>query len=879
MINRCSIEISPCDNSKSKDKGDLLENISQLIFQKMHYNTITELRKTAMEIDVSAKSLIGNKKIYIECKAWKDNINSEVISKLLGNAFVLDDYDEAVLITTGPLGKEVKGIWENRDKNLKLKNFSIIQSQDIISILIDNNEIKDPVSLQIDKDLVFDYTLLITEFSYFWAVKLNSTDSFVNSLILFNAKTGAEIRDEDLLSKVKNTDNSLKNFEWIIRSQETYNVEARDNIIKNLHDNIIFVNSGDDWFDTRPSRPVDFVGRKNIINKIIKFYDDVLQSKTRTRVFSIMSPSGLGKSSLLIKIKEEAEKKYNKKAYVCNIDVRSANTENYINYVLFEVFKKLNDDGFVKININNIKFSNIKDFFINKEISNAIKQLCKMGKLLVINFDQFEEIISKIEFEKIFNDIKNLCFIFEELNTNLIIGFSWKTDFSISPNHPVYEIWNNLKDHRVEYWLDKFSYEDCLDCLKKYIHYSKFGNIGKLLSNYLITESNSLPWLLKKLCIHLENTYDNINNELEILIEGIKKEKIFEQDLTGLNAQDNLCLKAIAINSPADYFDMLDNYDKSVDNLIDRRLVIKRGNKLVLYWDIFKDYILNGTTPKFEISFLPITHYSTILNTLKILANNRKINIKDLAKSINLKENTTTNIIIDLAKFDLINRDSSYISLKDMNLENNIKKIVKIMSTHAVTQALYKIDNANYEDFIKIMHKLYNYNSKTLITYSNKLYSWLKACNLINFEKPFQHSQDLYYYIESTYKNVINVLNSIVVNKSRKTDFTTRKDKQVIQFLIKSHIITLNKDIIIGKKTIKDVIDYIKTLPPYILASEYMDSLQNKRNSTAGLATFLRCKFNQKWTESASRRYANWIHSWYNKINSLPKNQISFLDS
>lgn len=115
MIKPCSIEISSNRDSSNKDKGDLLEKLAQIIFKKMQYSVVFELRKTGMEIDVEAKSIFGNKKVYIECKAWKENINAEVISKLLGNAFFLGHYDEAVLITTGLLGKEAKGIWNSRD--------------------------------------------------------------------------------------------------------------------------------------------------------------------------------------------------------------------------------------------------------------------------------------------------------------------------------------------------------------------------------------------------------------------------------------------------------------------------------------------------------------------------------------------------------------------------------------------------------------------------------------------------------------------------------------------------------------------------------------------------------------------------------------------
>lgn len=65
---------------------------------------------------------------------------------------------------------------------------------------------------------------------------------------------------------------------------------------------IVPVIGGDDWEDYRPARPEDFVGRKKLIQGIFRYFDAVLDGKTNTRLFSITAPSGMGKSSLILKI-------------------------------------------------------------------------------------------------------------------------------------------------------------------------------------------------------------------------------------------------------------------------------------------------------------------------------------------------------------------------------------------------------------------------------------------------------------------------------------------------------------------------------------------------------------------------------------------------
>ena len=45
------------NNKKTKEKGDLLENLAQIIFEKKGYRVVKELRKTGVEIDISAKDI------------------------------------------------------------------------------------------------------------------------------------------------------------------------------------------------------------------------------------------------------------------------------------------------------------------------------------------------------------------------------------------------------------------------------------------------------------------------------------------------------------------------------------------------------------------------------------------------------------------------------------------------------------------------------------------------------------------------------------------------------------------------------------------------------------------------------------------------------
>ncbi|TOM43395.1 hypothetical protein CGH76_25305, partial [Vibrio parahaemolyticus] len=62
-----------------------------------------------------------------------------------------------------------------------------------------------------------------------------------------------------------------------------------------------------------------------------------------------------------------------------------------------------------------------------------------------------------------------------------------------------------------------------------------------------------------------------------------------------LSQQEHVCLKLIAQKAPADWSEIIETSGTTVlNNLVHKRLVIKSGDRLNIYWDIFKDYLLTG---------------------------------------------------------------------------------------------------------------------------------------------------------------------------------------------------------------------------------------------------------------------------------------------
>lgn len=112
-----SIEVCLSDELSKTDKGRILENLAKEVLESMQYDVKDEIRITGMEVDLLATHKVSGEEIYVECKAHKNPLAADVITKILGN-LVVNDVSSGWLVTTGPLGKDAKGLQDSWEKKL-----------------------------------------------------------------------------------------------------------------------------------------------------------------------------------------------------------------------------------------------------------------------------------------------------------------------------------------------------------------------------------------------------------------------------------------------------------------------------------------------------------------------------------------------------------------------------------------------------------------------------------------------------------------------------------------------------------------------------------------------------------------------------------------
>ena len=579
------IEVATPTSSSAKDKGDLLERVAADVLSRHNYEVVSEMRRTASELDLDCRHKVSQRRIYVECKAHREPLSAGELTKLLGNV-TFHQYAEGWLISTGPLGKDAKGFqhdWEQRPQEQR-ETLSVYTPDRIVELLCGADIIRpQPVGLAlqlvIDEGAIGEWTLLITGVGIFWCVVL--LESRVPSAVLvFDAYSSIRVTDSALLRTLSETDATIANLSFEIADSAT---SLKDDHTRLRANRVVEVESGIDWSDYRPARPEHFIGRADAQNRILTLLRTVRTGGDRTRVFAITGDSGMGKSSLVTKLRDRCRNIRNRNSFfMYAVDVRAATGQGYIASALLAALSEAAKSGYGDPSAGKLRVTDHADPLSSPSIEGYLRSLETTGQVVCIVFDQFEELYSKPELFSVFEEAQSLFVATIAACSNLCLGFAWKTDSTVQQGHPAYFMWHSLADHRLEVTLSPFSHKDASAALTLFEREIK-TKIRPELRRQVIEISQGFPWLIKKLCVHLwENLQAGVSQEG--LADTLQVSALFDRDLQTLSTAENGCLKAIARGAPADWYEILEAYGEEVLRALQqKRLVVRSGDRVNLY--------------------------------------------------------------------------------------------------------------------------------------------------------------------------------------------------------------------------------------------------------------------------------------------------------
>jgi len=735
------IEVAVAPNTSTTERGRILERFARSFLETQNYSVQEEVRLTASEVDLLGTDRTTSERIFVECKAYRSTISAEVLQKLLGNVY-FKGYSSGWLLSTFALGKDAKGFedeWSQKplDERRRLR---IYPPEKLVDRLIQAQIIVDPKTLRFDNSrhqISADAFLLLTSNGQFWALPVTDPATGIRSAsLLFNAKSGAAISDSTTLDWISKTDTTLS-APWISDSPESQNIAAIR--LRAELESIVRVPMADHWADYRPARPEDFVGREQIQSAVFQFFDSVRLKTTTTRLIALKGPSGWGKSSSVLKIASRAANIRNRSKYfVFTVDSRAATTSRFPELAVLTAIKEATQKGF--ITPGSTPTAGPSSIFSADSMKLLNSSLEAEGKVICVFFDQFEELLYKSDLSEVFNEMRRLCSAIEEAQANFVIGFSWKTDGFIPTEHNAYHMWHSLAEHRTEIEISPFSEREVAIAINRFA--KELGEpITPPLRRLLQDHCQGFPWLLKKLCIHILDLSRSGIEQVDILNQSVNIHGLFKKDLNNLSSSELGCIKQIAIESPAEFFKITQNFgDEIVSRLIEKRLVIRSGARLTIYWDIFRDYILTEKIPFIPVTYVPQANFSRYANALAFMVGKSELTYSELGKHMNLKMGATDNLVRDLASMGHVeaNRKEARISPLFSDEEHAISLTFSFWKSHEVTRKLHQTyangDHFSESEFSEIYHQSSKRNElgeKTHHSYMVRVLGWLRGLGLV----------------------------------------------------------------------------------------------------------------------------------------------------
>jgi hypothetical protein len=636
------------EDLSNDDKGTFYESFIAELLRPMRFRVERRLRVTGMEIDLLARGEDSPRTVLIECKAHRDPIPADVITKLIGNVKIRRA-DAGWLFSTSDLTKDGRGLWDDIQGDIELaRQFVWYSPSRTIDVLINQRSVVNPISLAhcLNEYEVGDWNLIVTIAGRFWLAELLE-DGVPTKYVAFDAKDGVQCTTSEAraiaqasprYSSLRAVDLSRPNPPTQARSQRA--VVAR-------------VIAGDSWNDPRPARPIDFVGRDELLRDIREFVEQVATGQTSTRTFAVLAPSGWGKSSLALKLVKEANSEVIPSCSITAVDSRSASSASFVAEALRLAMRDAAQRSAIS-KTNQLRIQSLREPLDSSDIKRGLDDLKKAGWLVVLLFDQFEEIFSKESLFEVFNAVRDLSLDVDSCQAPLILGFAWKTDVSLPQQHPAYHLWHQLADRRRSFKVSEFGSGETSRVITK-AERATGNKLSKPLRSRLVEQCQGLPWLLKKLLVHVLERVSTSESQYLLLERELDIELLFKEDLQQLQDEHIRCLKYTAAQGPVAVAEVEESFSREVTNhLINQHLLVRSGMNYVIYWDIFRDYLVEERVPEIPWARTFQRTPSIAVRALEMLHKNGPLTAGTLGKHIKVSEKAAFNIIGDLVALQLV---------------------------------------------------------------------------------------------------------------------------------------------------------------------------------------------------------------------------------
>ncbi|MFI8995703.1 restriction endonuclease [Streptomyces sp. NPDC053542] len=608
-----------------------------------------------IELDVVARHRLTRRTAMAECKAYTSPVAAKELVAFYGKLHterITSDDDEIDGFFFALPRITQHGVEKARAIESKDTSFRYLNADSIADIVMQSGMTASAPS-SISGVLSSDPAIVITEYGIYSAVKSLDPESRTTREVLVWGASGNV--PSPVLSLLRGSEYAssavIRDARFTERSPKERPTEGSESLV------IEVKGSASDFEYQLPASPQYFVGRRKVVEEV----EGVIS--TGSAVLVVNAQSGWGKSSLALRLKQSAQKK----GGACVVfDTRTATNSNYVSSALRKVALQAQTRGLLQLPDE----SSWASLASSLETLRAARWDDTAGPVLVF-FDQFENVFQD---EALTREFRDLALGIQEIDSPLSIGFAWKTDLvGWTESHP-YRLRDEIRSNARVIHLAPLGPSE-VDTLLRKLEKSLDTTLVRDLKERLREYSQGLPWLFKKLAGHVLSEVKDGVSQAQLVSEALNVQSLFERDLAELTPGEREGLSQIARFAPVAVSEVMERIPTEVvQPLLDRRLIVQVGERLDTYWDIFRDFLINGTIP-IEDSFI-LRQVPTSVGRLlrEVVALGGDVAVSELAHLMDISEAVVYNLSRDARHFGVLAYEPTRIRLVETFIESGSKE-------------------------------------------------------------------------------------------------------------------------------------------------------------------------------------------------------------